>query len=228
MQRGRAPDTKNDDGSGKGLPQRIRALERTLQHVTSMIGDNGLPELVITGANLRIVNGLGRTACLEGETFPGCPNGLGNLIVGYNEPPEPGSGDAVRTGSHNIVVGQELNYSGFGGLVVGFSNTISGGFASVSGGFENIANGGSSVSGGSFNTAAGGSVSGGRGNTASGFNSSVSGGTGNTASIRKRGAGEHRERRILISQRRAQPTSVWRVQLGGWFVVRGRFRVPDI
>ena len=40
----------------------------------------------------------------------------------------------IRTGSHNVVVGQSHNFSRFGGLVVGRFNTISGEFASVSGG----------------------------------------------------------------------------------------------
>jgi hypothetical protein len=37
---------------------------------------------------LHIRNGLGRTDCGEevDEPIPDCPNGLGNLIVGYNEP----------------------------------------------------------------------------------------------------------------------------------------------
>jgi len=39
------------------------------------------------GANLLIVNGLGRTDCTTAgdEEIPDCPNGVGNLIVGYNE-----------------------------------------------------------------------------------------------------------------------------------------------
>jgi hypothetical protein len=54
------------------LVRRLAALEYKLQYVSG-----GPNEVVITGANLRIVNGLGDT-----ETT----NGLGNLIVGYNEP----------------------------------------------------------------------------------------------------------------------------------------------
>lgn len=86
-------------------------LEYKLQYVTG-----GANEIVITGANLRIVNGLGNT-----ETT----NGLGNLIVGYNESrlifPEcfPPSTDPkcrdTRTGSHNVVVGRLHNFSSFGG-----------------------------------------------------------------------------------------------------------------
>jgi hypothetical protein len=158
----------------KGLLQRFLTLERKLQHVTSEIGPEGFPELVITGANLRVVNGLGETQTT---------NGLGNVIVGYNEPR--GFEPDIRTGSHNVVVGAQHNFFRVGGLVVGLINTISGDFAAVSGGVGNTASGfGSSVSGGLGNTASFdiSSVSGGESNTASGFDSSVSGGRFNTAS----------------------------------------------
>jgi hypothetical protein len=146
-------------------------------------------EVVITGANLHLVNGLGQTDCgseEEGHPLPGCPNGLGNLIVGYNESRELiGEGPDVRTGSHKVVVGQFHNFSRFGGLVVGLFSTISGDFSTVSRGLRNTASGGSSsVGGGVINRASGFNtvVSGGAFNTASGVASSVSGGSGNTAS----------------------------------------------
>jgi hypothetical protein len=151
---------------------RVRALEGKLTHVTSVTGAGGLPEVRITGANLRLVNGLRATATA---------NGLGNLLVGYNEPRQGGN---VETGSHNVVAGQGHNFSGFGGLVVGRQNEISGAFAAVSGGFDNTASGASAaVSGGIFNRASGESaaVSGGFDNTASASATSVSGGRGNTA-----------------------------------------------
>jgi hypothetical protein len=155
------------------LWQRVSAIERKLTHVTSVTGAGGLPEIVITGANLRLVNGLRGTATT---------NGLGNLLVGYNEPRE---GENVRTGSHNVVVGQGHNFSSFGGLVVGRQNDIRGAFAAVSGGFDNTASGESAaVCGGIFNRASGNSaaVSGGFDNTADGSAASVCGGDGNTAS----------------------------------------------
>ena len=114
-------------------------------------------DIYITAANLHIVNGLNST-----DTT----NGLGNLIVGYNE--LRGTGDD-RSGSHNVVVGSEENFSSYGGFVVGLENSISAAFASVSGGYSNIASGVSS------------SVSGGNNGTASGEYSSVSGGGGQGA-----------------------------------------------
>ena len=123
---------------------RVRALEGKLTHVTSVTGAGGLPEVRITGANLRLVNGLRATATA---------NGLGNLLVGYNEPRQ---GKNVETGSHNVVVGQGHNFSSFGGLVVGRQNEISGAFAAVSGGFDNTASGASAaVSGGRNHTVRG-------------------------------------------------------------------------
>jgi hypothetical protein len=168
------PSGKAADAPGRGMAERMATLE---QKLAAMAYDPAANEVVITGANLRIVNGLGNT-----ETM----NGLGNLIVGYNEvrPPESGLLNN-RTGSHNVVIGEWNNFSSFGGLVVGFYNEVSGIFASVSGGSQNIASGRlASVSGGLFNRVSGSfaSVSGGNDNTASGGTSSVSGGIGNMAS----------------------------------------------
>src|SRR5262244_1312814 len=75
--------------------KRLAALEYKLQYISG-----GPNEVVITGANLRIVNGLGAT-----DTT----NGLGNLIVGYNESRV---GD-IHTGSHNIVLGFQNSFSSF-------------------------------------------------------------------------------------------------------------------
>ena len=100
-------------------------------------------DMFITGANLHIRNG---------TTHTFIANGVGNLIVGYNE--DRPFGPNVRTGSHNVVVGAWNNFSSYGGLVVGSFNTISGSFASVSGGHNNVASGVSaSVSGGRVNHA---------------------------------------------------------------------------
>jgi hypothetical protein len=138
------------------MADRMATLENKL---SAMTFDGAANEVVISGANLRIVNGLGST-----ETT----NGLGNLIVGYNEPRQFGGPD-IRTGSHNVVVGKEHNFSSFGGLVIGEGNEISGQFASVTGGFSNRASGDSS------------SISGGAGSIASGDSSSISGGSSNRA-----------------------------------------------
>jgi hypothetical protein len=117
------------------IPERFAALEHKLTPLTFNAATH---ELVITGVNLRLVNGLGST-----ETT----NGVGNLIVGYNEPRD--GGENVRTGSHNVVVGPQHQFSSVGGLVVGLQNEIHGAFAAVSGGVGNTAAGAhAAISGG--------------------------------------------------------------------------------
>jgi hypothetical protein len=95
--------------------------------------------------------------------------GLGNLIIGYNEPPDDFDTED-REGSHNLVIGPRHRFSSWGGLVAGYDNTITGPYCTVSGGSSNRA------------AAEGASVSGGGENHASAYLSSVSGGSGRVAS----------------------------------------------
>jgi hypothetical protein len=152
----------------KELTERVQGLEAKLACL-SKDGDN----VVFERCNVYIRNGSGKT--------DGAVNGLGNLIIGYNET----TGENLkRMGSHNLVIGPEHAYSSFGGLVAGRENTISAPYASVTGGRLNTASGpGANVSGGSVNTASKdfASVSGGKSNEATGLNASVSGGTSNSA-----------------------------------------------
>lgn len=146
-------------------------------------GGGTLPTIVVTGANLQIVNGLGATNGHADDPASTDPddvrtNGLGNLIVGYNE----WGDDPTRRGSHNIVVGSDLDYSSFGGLVVGRSSEIGAPFASVSGGrgralgIASSVSGGDGVASGDFS-----SVTGGLSGIASGYGASVLGGDNNEA-----------------------------------------------
>ena len=169
-----------------GYESRIAALETLLASASL---ENSGQDLVFTGVNVHVRDGSGDT--------DGTVNGLGNLIVGYNENRTSGS---IKTGSHNLIVGANHNYMSYGGFVTGYENTISTSYASVSGGSYNTASGISSsvcggfdneasdnyasVSGGSYNLASGAysSVCGGDNNTASNDASSVSGGRNNTAS----------------------------------------------
>jgi hypothetical protein len=107
---------------------------------------------LFTGINVQIVSGAGATDA--------SPNGKGNLIIGYNA----ANHGQTRTGSHNLVVGDEHEYTSYGGFVAGHHNAVSGHFASVSGGESNTASGPYA------------SVSGGESNTASGVFASISGG----------------------------------------------------
>jgi hypothetical protein len=151
-----------------GLESDNDDLEALLAGVTRN-GDT----LKFTGMNLQVVNGLGSTAT---------SNGLGNVIIGYNE--DVGTSE-TRTGSHYLIVGREHTWTAYAGIVAGYSSTVTGAYASVSGGYYNTASGTyTSVSGGLYNTASGNysSVSGGWSNTASGWYASVSGGRDNRAS----------------------------------------------
>lgn len=149
----------------------LPAQVASLQDVVSCMSKEG-DDVIFEGCNVHVRSGSGSTT--------GAVNGLGNLIVGYNEADVP----KARTGSHNVVVGPNHSYTSFGGFVAGASNEISGRAASVCGGIGNSATGlGSSVSGGQQNIASGtaSAVSGGAHNTASNFFSSVSGGAHNSA-----------------------------------------------
>ncbi|MBT4429647.1 MAG: hypothetical protein HOC91_03955, partial [Nitrospinaceae bacterium] len=143
---------------------------------------NGLPgpHIIFNGANLHIQDGTGETWKGSGQTTF---NGLGNLIVGYDEANLEGD---TKTGSHNIVIGSLHSYSGYGNLLAGADNNAQGhqGFLA---GMSNTTGAGTfnaSVSGGQLNSATANysSVSGGYKNKASGVKSSVSAGFKNTAS----------------------------------------------
>lgn len=184
-----------DDGTGHPKPGAGITLETSCTPGTNVpigIAVEGTPGtdavVRIQGANLQVVSGGGSTDAAV--------NGLGNLIVGYNENPHMND----RAGSHNLVVGAEHWYSSYGGLVAGEENAITapsasvsgglgnhagGDFASVSGGFGNVASGATASVAGGFDCEASGeaaSVSGGLTNLASGDSASVSGGAGNEAS----------------------------------------------
>ena len=144
------------------------ALKATLAGV-SRDGDT----LLFTGMNLQVTNGAGQTHSSS--------NGLGNVIIGYNEDP---GGAQDRTGSHYLVVGFNNGWSAYGGIVAGVDNSSNAPWASVTGGRNNVASGeGASVSGGYANTGSGfyASVVGGQLNHASGQGASIAGGSNNTA-----------------------------------------------
>jgi hypothetical protein len=155
------------------LEARIQELEDKLAAVTY---DDDANLLTISGANVRIVDGTGTT--------DGATNGLGNLFIGYNTDNVTGSGQGdnqtdVRTGSHNLVIGDDHTYSSYGGIVAGLNNAITGPRAAVTGGGNNTASGDrASVTGGFNNTADNllASVTGGFGNIAHGIYASVTGG----------------------------------------------------
>ena len=166
--------------------RKIVELEERIEELEASGGLAGIDclfqtgnDLIVEGCNLHVRSGEGST---YGQDL--IPNGLGNLIVGYNE--GRGDGSDEKTGSHNVVIGPRHNYSSWGGFVAGADNSVLQLGTSVSGGEGNEASGHySSVSGGAFNEASEtwSSVSGGIVNVASGSGSSVSGGASNVASL---------------------------------------------
>ncbi len=146
------------------LDSRINTIETDYLQSTDITELNGLMdylsvdinnhEISFVGANLNILSGSGDTQTL---------NGLGNLIIGYND----NDGD-LRSGSHNLVIGDKHSYSSFGGLVAGFDNSLSGDSASITGGRSNSAAGAYTI------------VAGGLDNQANGDTSAIGGGNGKT------------------------------------------------
>jgi hypothetical protein len=171
-----------------GLPERVAELEaqvellaaalqeaqEILQYVrveTDEIRGVTGPHWIIEGVNVHVRSGRRTTSEGCSSLEPGWPSceilsGRGNLIIGYNEhfgfgPPKPRE---VRTGSHNLVVGEFHSFSSFSGFVAGVGNAVTGWAASVCGGKSNEASGDLA------------SISGGHRNLASGTAASVSGG----------------------------------------------------
>ncbi len=140
--------------------------------------ENGLagPNLIFKGSNVHIESGSGNT--LDST-------GLGNLVVGYDEDSvSPSTIDANRSGSRNLIVGPQHEFTASGGVVFGYKNSTTFKYATVTGGqFNESTSLASSVCGGAGNTASSNaaSVSGGYYNIASGLYSTVSGGDYNTA-----------------------------------------------
>ncbi|MGZ3696889.1 MAG: hypothetical protein ACXWP5_02245, partial [Bdellovibrionota bacterium] len=137
---------------------------------------DGQPALTIDGVNVYIRNGSG---------FTTTANARGNLVLGYNLPNNPAS---ARTGSHNVIIGDENGYAATQGLIVGAVNTIQAGadYATAIGLNHQILSGGinGAALGGNGNKvlATNGTVVGGNNNQAQGFLSTVAGGAGNVAS----------------------------------------------
>ena len=150
--------------------------------------DDSAHTVLVSGANLQVVNGLGTDL---GQ------NGLGNIIGGYNTPAAE-SELLERTGSHNIIVGQGQRYTGNCNLIGGQDNLASGTWGIVLGtqndlgGIRNVMIGGSNnQANGAVNVVIGGAqnftdgnwnvVLGGQSNVNEGTYSVVMGGKQNSA-----------------------------------------------
>jgi len=123
-----------------------------LSGVLSVGTDNqGNTAAVFSGVNLHVNNASGDTDTV---------NGLGNLIVGYDEETTntwetcadgfysdqtlcESNGEiwaaSHKSGSHNLIVGRRHNYSQAGGMLAGASNNVLASYSTVIGGWFNTA-----------------------------------------------------------------------------------------
>jgi hypothetical protein len=155
------------------LQSQVASLQQKLARVSyKASGLNGKPTLTVSGANLQVDSGSGSTS--------GTPNGLGNVIIGYDE--QNGNG-LPQTGSNNLVLGTQQSFTSFAGIIGGQFNTLSGPFETALGTVNTASGNYTTVLGGDGNSASGQatSVSGGANNIAGGSESVVSGGAGNSA-----------------------------------------------
>ncbi|MCF6317877.1 MAG: hypothetical protein L3J83_01140 [Proteobacteria bacterium] len=184
------------------LQARLSAVENnTVLELDGLLGYselNGYPTAEFSAVNVQVNSGLNFTFSSR--------NGLGNIIIGYNEPfdgaPEfcsnPIYTDSVncigngflwernvRTGSHNLVLGVNNSYSSYGSYIGGLRNIVNAPYASVFAGFENhVSSQNATISGGARNyaNAVRAHISGGWNNRATARDTNVSGGINNTAS----------------------------------------------
>lgn len=130
------------DAQGSVLALKIEMLKNRLDSAQSVLdlapylevsqaAKNGVggPNIMFHGVNIHIQNGGKR--------------GSGNLILGYDAPLDTWSATeavAKRTGSHTLVIGDGNSWSGPGGIVSGWANSIGSAGGSVLGGDNNAVN----------------------------------------------------------------------------------------
>ena len=133
------------------LSDRILSVETKtadMSVVNLTYGGRNYKTIRFSHVNVQIVNGSGETknryapnGILDGQ-------GLGNLIIGYNEKSSGGASDE-RTGYHNLIVGSLNNYTLYGSVVFGKANSVKSIYSSITGGYQNeVAKPYSSISGG--------------------------------------------------------------------------------
>jgi hypothetical protein len=104
-------ETALRDAADARLDAKIDPIARYITVELDEIDGLPGPHLIITGANVHLRSGTGLTD--DG----GEPVGLGNLVLGYNEPGGEGLLPGDRSGSHNVVIGTGRRFFGSGGLL---------------------------------------------------------------------------------------------------------------
>ncbi len=136
------------------LNSSVASLDTKTKYLTTGVDSNGYPASYFTACNVYIQDGLGSTSGVasnpnlandifgidrRGSTLP-VTNGLGNLIIGYNEP-DRFNPNQYYTGSHNLIIGGGNSYSSIGAIVGGLDNYSGAPFASMLSGIRNAAEG---------------------------------------------------------------------------------------
>lgn len=161
-----------------GTTDELAALAATVDALDAQIApllayvqvDEARDEVIFEGANVLIRSGAGAT---DADV-----NGLGNLIIGYNEsdtftasewgadnasayeqwedplePPGTSVEDSARrTGSHNLIIGRSHQYLGHSSIAVGYNHRLGADAAAVLGGEGNTITGEGGASLGSVNS----------------------------------------------------------------------------
>ena len=153
-----ATNTHDLNDSNGRLQYFVNVLNARIDPIETKTADMSIVNLTYEGTsyktvrfshvNVQIVNGTGATDRAENGMLLG--EGLGNLIIGYNEEANnTQTNPSLRTGYHNLIIGKTNNYTSYGGAVFGEFNRITKKFATVTGGYDNIASKPySSISGG--------------------------------------------------------------------------------
>lgn len=151
------------EAENKALSKKVDALEKTFAGVTR---DGSTVRFA--GVNVRIDRGAHDDK-----------SGLGNLFIGREDQ---GSEPQPRTGTENLVIGEESTFLGKGNLILGFGNHVESDYSLVAG-ERNLIRGRYGVVTGEWNRSleTRGTVIGGKSNVASGSESTVIGGHSNEA-----------------------------------------------
>jgi hypothetical protein len=208
-------DLDTVDGRIDGIESNVSALEVHKAQVDAFFEVVDLDadgNVLFSNTNLLIQNGSGDS---------NIANGTGNLVLGYNSA---ATFLEDRSGSHNLVIGDQHHYASTGGIVTGLNNQITAEGAAVIGGTGHLVSGnggviigganndatqtGSALVGGQFNTASGGwsAISGGEYNSVSGSHATILGGHSNSVTG---GLG------VVVGGHRNEATATYATALGG-------------
>ncbi|MBT3230219.1 hypothetical protein HN358_00335 [Candidatus Uhrbacteria bacterium] len=115
------------EAENAALQARLDDLEAWYDELNDVMYVDVNNDVIFEGTNVYVQKGWGDTW--------GDGNGLGNLIIGYNEL---GSSSPIRTGSHNLIIGPYHSYTSYGSIVQGRQNESHGAYSFLLGGSQNV------------------------------------------------------------------------------------------